>query len=116
MESLEAEAARVSETEFIAHHPHPFLSFDAPEDDEDLHFMTELGNVPATRKQVVVAPITKRDQKSPFQDRISVGRARQSGCRCGSPGGAQVRGGLARGALRTDGAAGGRGGSRARRP
>jgi hypothetical protein len=76
-ESLEAEAARSSEAEFVGRHPHAFLSFDAPDEDEDHHFMTELGDVPATRKQMVVAPITKRE-KSPFQDRISVGRARNS--------------------------------------
>lgn len=75
-ESLEQEAARVGEAEFVARHPHPFLTFDAPEED-DLHFMTELGNVPPTRKQIVVASIAKRE-KSPFPDRISVGRARNS--------------------------------------
>ncbi len=76
-ESLEREAARCTEAEFVARHPHAFLSFDAPEEDEDLHFMTELGDVPRTRKHVVVAPIAKRAQ-SPFPDRISVGRARNS--------------------------------------
>lgn len=75
--SLEREAASCTETEFVTRHPHAFLAFDAPEDDEDLHFMTELGDVPATRKHVIVAPITKR-QSSAFPDRISVGRARNS--------------------------------------
>lgn len=75
-EELEAEAQASSEAEFVARHPHPFLVFDAPEDD-DLHFMTELGNVPATKKIVLVAPITKRPG-SAFPDRISLGRARNS--------------------------------------
>lgn len=76
-ESLEREASRVTESEFVAGHPELFVSFDAPEDDEDPHFMTELGDVPATKKSVIVAPIVKR-QRGPFQDRISVGRARNS--------------------------------------
>jgi hypothetical protein len=75
-ELLEREAATASEGEFVAKHPHVFLAFDAPEDD-DLHFMTELGNVPATKKTVLVAPIAKRPG-SAFPDRISVGRARNS--------------------------------------
>jgi hypothetical protein len=76
-EMLEREAGTTSEADFAARHPGPFLAFDAPEDDEDLHFMTELGNVPATRKIVLVVPISKR-ATGPFQDRISVGRARNS--------------------------------------
>jgi hypothetical protein len=77
LDLLEQEAARSTEAEFVARHPTLFVSFDAPEDDEDLHFMTELGDVPATKRAVVVAPIAKR-AKSPFQDRISVGRTRNS--------------------------------------
>jgi len=76
-QALEAEAGRSTEAEFVQRHPNAFLAFDAPDEDEDLHFMTELGDVPATKKQVVVAPIAKRE-KSPFPDRISVGRARNS--------------------------------------
>lgn len=76
LEALEADAAQASEAEFVSRHAHPFLSFEAPDDDE-VHFMTELGNVPSTRKKIVVAAITKREG-SPFQDRISIGRARNS--------------------------------------
>ncbi len=76
-DALEREAATATEAEFVARHPNAFLSFDAPDEDEDLHFMTELGNVPATKRTVVVAAIQKRGE-SPFQDRISVGRARNS--------------------------------------
>lgn len=74
---LKLDASRFGEDEFVARHPSAFLSFDAPEDDEDPHFMTELANAPATKKSVVVTAIVKRD-KSLFQDRISVGRARNS--------------------------------------
>jgi hypothetical protein len=77
LDLLEQEAARATEDEFVRAHPSFFVMFDAPAEDEDLHFMTELGDVPATKRAIVVAAIAKRS-KGPFQDRISVGRARNS--------------------------------------
>jgi hypothetical protein len=76
-EALEHEARGATEAEFLAAHPHPFLVFDAPDDEDELQFMTELGNAPRARRAVVVAAIQKRGE-SPFADRISVGRARNS--------------------------------------
>src|SRR5262245_1896717 len=67
----------MSEAEFGAAHPGPFPAFDAPPEDDDLHFLTELPNRPANRKNVVVAPIRRRSDRA-ADDGITLGRARES--------------------------------------
>lgn len=73
---LEHDALKMTEAEFGAAHPGPFLAFDVPEDDDDLHFLTEVPNRPPTRKNVALAPIQKRGDDG-AKDAISVGRERE---------------------------------------
>lgn len=67
----------MTEAEFAAAHPGPFLAFDVPPDDDDLNFLTELPNVPATRKNVAVAAIRRRAPGA-SDGGVTVGRAVES--------------------------------------
>jgi len=71
---LEHDAVKMTEAEFAVAHPGPFLAFDVPPEDDDLNFLTEVPGQPATRKNVVVAPIKKRSGEGA----ITVGRASES--------------------------------------
>ncbi len=70
-------AARMTRAEFTAAHPFWFVAYDDPDEESELAFRTELAGLPPDAKRLLLAPITK-SAKSPYLDRVSVGRARNS--------------------------------------